>query len=198
MYPEYRQSRAGRKFKVVDFEPDSIATRSYQPSRRVSFSSRPGPHLNPLQPPPTLILQPSPFLPWPDPNFCRIVRGSNCSSAACCPTFAIFERRRSLIDKERNHPDQRGKKGQSVILKSNTVRGQNPADPIFSPDSDLLREFARGRRQRRGQQGSSQEESTSSSSGDTLRVRGRHRVSILNNYIGKGLVSPSLGYVAVG
>ena len=54
--------------------------------------------------------------------------------------YVMFERRRSLIDKERNHPYQRGKKGQGVLLKSNTVRGQNPADPIFSPDSDLLRD----------------------------------------------------------
>ena len=29
--------------------------------------------------------------------------------------------------------------GRVFLLKSNTIRGQNPADPIFSPDSDLLR-----------------------------------------------------------
>jgi len=53
----------------------------------------------------------------------------------------MFEsRRRSLNDKERNQPaTQRGERGQGVLLKSNTIRGQNPADPIFSPDSDLLR-----------------------------------------------------------
>ena len=53
----------------------------------------------------------------------------------------MFERRRSLIDKERNQPaTQRGERGQGVLLKLNTIRGQNPADPIFSPDSDLLRD----------------------------------------------------------
>ena len=54
-------------------------------------------------------------------------------------------RRRSLNDKERNQPaTQRGEEGRMFILKSNTIRRQNLADPTFSPDSDLA-QGCRGR-----------------------------------------------------
>ena len=54
--------------------------------------------------------------------------------------YEMFDWRCSLIDKERNqpgNPDQEEKKRRVFLLKSNTIRGQNTADPTFSPDSDL-------------------------------------------------------------
>ena len=77
----------------------------------------------------------------------QCVRGSNCCSAtAAQPTrCSSHGGEASTTRRGINLATQRGERGQGVLLKSNTIRRQNPADPIFSPDSGLA-QGCRGRR----------------------------------------------------
>ena len=138
----HRRKWAGRKFKVVDFEPDSIATRSYQPSRRVSYFLAPVASSKPITatayPHSAAAAKPLPPNDGQIPTSAAVCSRFELLLSCCCPIHERFERRRSLIDKERNQPrPTRRKKGRVFLLKSNTIRGKTlliqfslPINPI--------------------------------------------------------------------